>query len=140
MRIIDAFLRGRYVIRDAEEIGGMRVGVIDNAACAVIAVTRLADGADADENIMIWREVDEAAEALEVDVFAGRMGGDNRNVGMAIETDTAVLEKKMERGAVFADNVAPIWEWLTGGVAHLVVEPRVFENHRQVFKPFHLAV
>ena len=140
MRIIDAFLRGRDVIRDAEEIGGMRVGVIDDAACAVVAVTRLADGADTDENIMIWREVDEAAEALEVDVFAGRVGGENRNVGMTVEADAAVLEKEVEGGAVFADDVAPAGERLAGGVAHLVVEPCVFKNHRQAFKPLHLAV
>ena len=126
MRIIDAFLRGRNVIRDAEEIGGMRVRVIDDAACAIIAVSRLADGADAAENIMVWRQVDETAEALKVDVFAGHVCGDNRNVGMAIEADTDVLEKKMERGAVFADDVAPIGEWLAGGVAHLIMEPWIF--------------
>ena len=73
MRFIDAFLRGGDVIRDAEEIGGMRVGVIDNAACAVVAVTRLADGADADENVMVWRQFDKVAEALEIDMFAGRV-------------------------------------------------------------------
>ena len=139
MRIIDAFLRGRNVIRDAEEIGGMRIGVIDDAACAIVAVTRLADGADADENVMIWRQVDEAAEALEVDVFAGRVSGENRNVGMAVEADAAVLEKEVEGGAVFADDVAPAGERLAGSMANLIVEPCVFENHREAVKPFHLA-
>ena len=140
MRIIDAFLRGRDVIRDAEEIGGMRVGVIDDAACAIVAVTRLADGADADENVMVWREVDEAAEALEVDVFAWRMSGENRNVGMAVEADAAVLEEEVEGGAVFADDIAPAGERLAGCVANLIMEPSAFENHRQIVKPFHLAV
>ncbi len=55
MRIINAFLRGRNVIRDTEEIGGMRGGVIDDAACAIVAVTRLANGTDTNENIMVWR-------------------------------------------------------------------------------------
>ena len=140
MRIIDTFLRGRNVIRDAEEIGGMRVGVIDDTACAIVAVTRLADGADADENVMIWRQVDEATEALEVDVFAGRMSGENRNVGMAVEADAAVLEEEVEGGAVFADDIAPTGERLAGCVANLIMEPSAFENHRQIVKPFHLAV
>jgi len=140
MRIINAFLRGRNVIRDTEEIGGMRIGVIDDAACAIVAVTRLADGADADENVMIRRQVDEATEALEVDVFAGRMSGKNRNVGMAVEADAAVLEEEVEGGAVFADDIAPAGERLAGGVANLIMKPSAFENHRQVVKPFHLAV
>lgn len=118
----------------------MAVRVINDAAGPVVAVAWLADGADADEDVMIRRKSDHAAEALEVDVFARRVEGDERNVGMAVEADTAVLEEKMERGAVFADDVAPVGERLAGGMAHLVVEPWVFKNHRQVFKPFHLAV
>ncbi len=140
MRIINAFLRGWNVIRDAEEIGGMRGGVIDDAACAIVAVTRLADGSNADENVMAWRQVDEAAEPLEVDVFAGRVSGENRNVGMAVEADAAVLEEEVEGGAVLADDIAPTGERLAGGVANLIMEPSAFENHRQIVKPFHLAV
>ena len=118
----------------------MAIRVVNDATCAVVAVARLTDGADTDEDVMIRRNGDHAAEALEVDMFAGRVEGDDRNVGVAVETDTAVLEEKMERGAMFADDVAPIGEGLAGGMAHLVVEPWAFENHRQVFKPFHLAV
>ena len=140
MRIIDAFLRGRNVIRDAEEKGGMRGGVIDDTTCAVVAVTRLTDGADADENVMVWWQGDKAAESLEIDMFAGRMSGENRNVGMAVETDAAVLEEKVKGGAVFTDDIAPAGERLAGGVANLIVEPSAFENHRQIVKPFHVAV
>ena len=140
MRRIDAFLRGGDVIGNSYKIDGMGIRVVDDAACAVVAVAGLADGADADEHVMIWWKGDHAAEALEIDVFAGRVGGDDRDMGMAVETDTAVLEEKMERGAMFADDVAPAGERLAGGVAHLVVEPWAFKNHRQGFKPFHLAV
>ena len=118
----------------------MGIRVVDDAACAVVAVAGLADGADADEHVMIWWKGDHAAEALEIDVFAGRVGGDDRDMGMAVETDTAVLEEKMERGAVFANDVSPVWKWLAGSMADLVVEPCVFKNHRQVGKPFHLAI
>ena len=118
----------------------MAIRVVNDATCAVVTIAWLTNGADADENIMVWRKGDHAAEALEVDMFAWRVEGDNRNVGMPVEADAAILEEKMERGAVFADDVAPVGERLAGGMAHLVVEPWVFKNHRQVFKPFHLAV
>ena len=118
----------------------MAIRVVNDATCAVVAVAWLADGADADEDVMSWRKGDHAAKALEVDMFAWRVEGDDRNVGVAVETDAAILKEKMERGAMFTDDVAPVGEWLAGGVAHLVMEPRVFKNHRQVFKPFYLAV
>ena len=140
MRRIDAFLRGGDVIGNSYKIDGMGIRVVDDAACAVVAVAGLADGADADENIMVWRQVDETAETLKVDVFAGRVCGDNRNVGMAVEADATVLEEKVEGGAVFADDIAPAGERLAGCVANLIVEPSAFENHRQAVKPFHLAV
>ena len=111
----------------------MAIRVVNDATCAVVTIAWLTNGADADEDIMIRRKSDHAAEALEVDVFAWRVEGDDRNVGVAVEADTAVLEEKMERGTVFADDVAPVGEWLAGGVAHLVVEPWVFKNHRQIF-------
>ena len=90
----------------------MAIRVVNDATCAVVAVAWLADGADADEDIMIRRKSDHAAEALEVDMFAWRVEGDNRNVGMPVEADAAILEEKMERGAVFADDRAPTGEWL----------------------------
>jgi len=46
----------------------------------------------------------------------------------------------MERGAMLADDIAPIGERLAGSVADLIVEPWAFENHRQTVKPLHLVV
>ena len=140
MRRIDAFLRGGDVIGNSYKIDGMAVRVINDAAGPVVAVAGLADGADTDEHVMVRRKGDHAAEALEVDMFARCMEGDDRNMRVPVEADTAVLEEKMERGAVFADDVAPVGKRLAGGVAHLVVKPWAFKNHRQGFKPFHLAV
>jgi len=61
MRGVDAPLRGVYVIRDSEQINGMGVRVINDAARPVVAVARLPDGTDADKNTVVWRQVDKAA-------------------------------------------------------------------------------
>ena len=99
----------------------MAIRVVYDATCAVVAIAGLADGADADKDVMIHRQVVHIVETLEVNVLSGRVCCDDWNMGVTIETDTAVLEEKMERGAVFADDVAPVGERLAGGMPHLIM-------------------